>query len=92
MYYANYLASAYNTTVSEDETKRILFAGLKRGINYVDTAPWYGQGRSERLIGNALEKVPRKAYYLATKVRQRAASSNAINYYFPLIICIGWEI
>lgn len=24
---------------------------LKRGINYLETGPWYGQGSSERTIG-----------------------------------------
>ena len=54
--------------VSFDTSKEILLCGLKGGINYVDTAPWYGQGRSEEVIGKALEGVPRRAYYLATKV------------------------
>ena len=41
---------------------------VKAGINYIDTAPWYGQGRSEEVLGRALRQVPRQAYYLATKV------------------------
>lgn len=41
---------------------------LKAGINYIDTAPYYGQGRSEEVLGMALKDVPRSAYYLATKV------------------------
>ncbi|PSN47270.1 hypothetical protein C0J52_13352 [Blattella germanica] len=41
---------------------------LKQGINFIDTAPYYGQGRSEELLGKALKGVPRKAYYIATKV------------------------
>ncbi len=60
--------SAYCSTVSYEETRRILLSGLREGVNYVDTAPWYGQGRSEEFIGRALEGVPRRAYYIATKV------------------------
>lgn len=41
---------------------------LRKGINYVDTAPYYGQGRSEEILGQALKDVPRQAYYVATKV------------------------
>ena len=41
---------------------------IKAGINYIDTAPWYGQGRSEEVLGAALREVPRQAFYLATKV------------------------
>jgi aryl-alcohol dehydrogenase-like predicted oxidoreductase len=33
-----------------------------------DTAPWYGHGVSETVLGKALVGVPRRAYYLHTKV------------------------
>ncbi|XP_065164125.1 uncharacterized protein [Atheta coriaria] len=51
-----------------EESKNTLLLALKSGINYIDTAPWYGQGVSETTIGKALEGVPREAYYIATKV------------------------
>ena len=38
-----------------DEAKRLLDACLDRGINYVDTAPVYGTGASEELLGAALQ-------------------------------------
>ncbi|KAL1487137.1 hypothetical protein MTO96_031099 [Rhipicephalus appendiculatus] len=38
------------------------------GVNYFDTAPWYGQGRSETVLGKALEGITRDAFYVATKV------------------------
>lgn len=41
---------------------------VKTGINYFDTAPWYGQGRSETLYGKAFKDIPRQAFYIATKV------------------------
>jgi len=41
---------------------------LRSGINLVDTSPWYGQGKSETFLGEALRDVPRQAYYLATKI------------------------
>jgi aryl-alcohol dehydrogenase-like predicted oxidoreductase len=40
----------------------------RTGINLIDTAPWYGFEKSERILGEALQGVPREAYYLATKV------------------------
>mgnify|MGYP003921682305 CR=1 FL=1 len=40
---------------------------LELGINYFDTAPLYGQGRSEKVLGHALKGVT-EPYYLATKV------------------------
>ncbi len=41
---------------------------LDRGVRYFDTAPHYGNGLSERRIGDALREVPRDAYLLSTKV------------------------
>jgi L-galactose dehydrogenase len=41
---------------------------IRNGINFIDTSPWYGQGKSERIIGEALKGVPRQAYYIGTKV------------------------
>ena len=40
---------------------------LELGINYFDTAPLYGRGRSEEVMGEALSGVS-EPYYLATKV------------------------
>ena len=45
---------------------------VKKGINYIDTAPFYGAGKSEIVLGLALKDIPRSAYYLATKVGRRA--------------------
>ncbi len=42
--------------------------GLDCGINYIDTAPWYGQGASESFLGRALEGIQRSRYFIATKV------------------------
>lgn len=55
-------------TCNEDECIELVRQAIKQGINYIDTAPWYGQGRSEALLGKALKGIPRQAYYIATKV------------------------
>ncbi|XP_076277080.1 uncharacterized protein LOC143207467 isoform X2 [Lasioglossum baleicum] len=55
-------------TYNEEEAIEVIRQGIKRGINYIDTGPWYGGGRSETLIGKALKGIPRQAYYIATKV------------------------
>ena len=41
---------------------------LELGINYFDTAPGYGEGRSEKMFGAALKGVDPKTIFLATKV------------------------
>ncbi|KAK3854728.1 hypothetical protein Pcinc_038813 [Petrolisthes cinctipes] len=36
---------------TEQERVDMVHLALKSGINYIDTAPWYGNGRSEQLLG-----------------------------------------
>lgn len=55
-------------TCDENEVIELVRQAIKQGINYLDTGPWYGQGRSETLLGKALKGIPRQAYYIATKV------------------------
>jgi aryl-alcohol dehydrogenase-like predicted oxidoreductase len=53
----------------EKESIRTIHAALDHGINLVDTAPIYGQGRSEEIVGEALcQHGDRGAVILATKV------------------------
>lgn len=61
------LCSSFYGQLDFEEAKRTIHEALKRGINYVDTAPFYGQGESETNIGKILKDVPREAFYIATK-------------------------
>ena len=47
---------------------RVVERALELGINYFDTAPLYGKGRSEEVYGHALKGVDPGKYFLATKV------------------------
>jgi aryl-alcohol dehydrogenase-like predicted oxidoreductase len=49
---------------------------LDSGINYIDTAPGYGQGNSEQLIGEVM-RTRRAETVLATKVRWEGMSKQA---------------
>ena len=40
---------------------------LEVGINFIDTAPTYGEGRAEQLIAKALADVPREEFVLCNK-------------------------
>lgn len=53
---------------NEEEAKRAIRKAFDKGINYIDTAVWYGQGKSESFLGRALSGIPRSAFYIATKV------------------------
>jgi D-threo-aldose 1-dehydrogenase len=52
----------------EDEAVALIRRSLALGLNYLDTAPMYGTGRSEARYGEALRGVPRDRYVLSTKV------------------------
>lgn len=54
--------------VDADEGRRAVELALARGLNYFDTAPFYGLTRSERALGRALRDIPRRDYLLSTKV------------------------
>jgi D-threo-aldose 1-dehydrogenase len=53
--------------VSPEQARATVLHAIDSGINYVDTAPHYGFGRSEHLVGDALRERPGQAV-LSTKV------------------------
>src|SRR5512147_2696043 len=52
--------------LSDGESRDTLVAALDAGVTYVDTAPRYGHGLSERRVGDVLRGRPRVT--LSTKV------------------------
>jgi aryl-alcohol dehydrogenase-like predicted oxidoreductase len=53
----------------EKESIRTIHAALDQGVNLVDTAPVYGYGRSEQIVGEALRQHGRRdSIIVATKV------------------------
>ncbi|RXZ83726.1 aldo/keto reductase [Paenibacillaceae bacterium] len=55
---------------TDEEVVRVIDAALDLGINFIDTAPLYGRGESERRIGLALQG-KRDRVILATKAVMR---------------------
>jgi aryl-alcohol dehydrogenase-like predicted oxidoreductase len=51
----------------EKESMRAIRASFDNGITTIDTAPVYGFGKSEELVGRAMEGVPRDQYQVLTK-------------------------
>lgn len=49
----------------------ILQAALESGARYLDTAPSYGSGRSEKRIGLGIQSWPREDLFVATKTLER---------------------
>ena len=46
----------------DDEAIGTTLMALDKGINWIDTAPIYGLGHSEQLIGNALKQTSQKPF------------------------------
>lgn len=54
--------------VPEEDAIRTCLGALDHGINLIDTAPIYGHGRAEELVGKAIQAHGRREdFYLATK-------------------------
>jgi aryl-alcohol dehydrogenase-like predicted oxidoreductase len=54
--------------VPEDVAVATCLGAIERGINLIDTAPIYGHGRSEEIIGKAIRAHGRREdFYIATK-------------------------
>lgn len=50
--------------------------GIENGVNLIDTAEMYGNGRSEHLIGEAIRPYARSSLYIVSKVLPNNANAN----------------
>ncbi len=57
--------------VSEADAKAALNAALDAGVTFIDTADVYGDGRSERIIGEVLRERGGEPPFVATKLGRR---------------------
>jgi len=53
---------------STEQARMTYKTAIQQGINYVDTAPLYGRGKSEERLGAAISKYGRKNIIISTKV------------------------
>lgn len=54
--------------VAEDAATATCLSAIERGINLIDTAPIYGRGRAEEIVGKVMVRHGRRdAFYIATK-------------------------
>ncbi|MEW2513641.1 aldo/keto reductase [Streptomyces sp. NPDC046870] len=56
------------TETTDDESCRAVRTAAEEGIRYLDTAPHYGLGLSERRLGEALRATPRQGVVISSKV------------------------
>jgi aryl-alcohol dehydrogenase-like predicted oxidoreductase len=57
--------------VDDEESMRTLHAAIDSGVNFIDTADVYGDGRSERLVARLRRERPGDTIYVATKAGRR---------------------
>lgn len=57
-----------NEIISEVRSLETIDAAFSAGIKFYDTAPWYGNGKSEHRLGTYLRNQPRDSFSLNTKV------------------------
>ena len=64
--------------VNQEGVTDLIKTAFDRGINFIDTADFYSNGRSEVVTGNALKMLalPRDSYVLATKVLLRMGAGH----------------
>jgi aryl-alcohol dehydrogenase-like predicted oxidoreductase len=55
--------------VDDEASIKTLLHAFASGVNFVDTAEYYGEGHSEEVIGEALRRWDGDKIYVATKVR-----------------------
>jgi aryl-alcohol dehydrogenase-like predicted oxidoreductase len=67
-------------TVDDEESLRALHASIDAGVNFVDTADVYGDGRSERLVARLRRERPGETVWVATKAGRRLPKQAAEGY------------
>jgi len=66
--------------VTDDDAMAALHAAVDSGVNFIDTADVYGDGRSEQLVGRLLRERPDDEIHVATKAGRRLDPHNAAGY------------
>lgn len=66
--------------VSEEQAKDILKTSFDNGVNFFDTADVYGDGRSEKFVGEFINSTSERIY-VATKAGRRIFPHEAKGYY-----------
>src|SRR5512139_3703302 len=57
--------------VDDEQSLRALHAAIDAGVNFIDTADVYGDGRSERLVAQLRRDRPRDTIWVATKAGRK---------------------
>lgn len=54
--------------IDEAEAEKMIDKAIAAGVNYIDTAYGYHEGKSESFVGKVIQKYDRNSFFLATKL------------------------
>jgi aryl-alcohol dehydrogenase-like predicted oxidoreductase len=74
--------------VDDAQSMRALHAAVDAGVNFIDTADVYGDGRSERLVARLRRERPGQTIHVTTKAGRRLERQSAAGY--SLENLTGW--
>lgn len=66
----------FGNHLGEEELKPVFGAAMRCGLNLWDTAAVYGEGTSERILGNFIKDVPREQLIISTKFTPQIAGDS----------------
>lgn len=66
----------FGNHLGEEELKPVFDAAMRCGLNLWDTAAVYGEGSSERILGNFIKDVPREQIIISTKFTPQIAGDS----------------
>lgn len=66
----------FGNHLTEEELKPVFASAIQHGLNLWDTAAVYGEGSSERILGNCIKDVPRDKVIVSTKFTPQIASDS----------------
>ena len=72
------------------EAFKSVHVAIDRGMNFIDTSPFYGRGMSEVLLGQVLPEIDRDKYILGTKLGRYSGQ----HFDFPFLcqLRFGWRL
>ena len=74
--------------VDDEQSMRALHAAVDSGVNFIDTADVYGDGRSERLVARLKRERPGEQIWVATKAGRRLPAQTCEGY--SRVNLTGW--
>jgi aryl-alcohol dehydrogenase-like predicted oxidoreductase len=74
--------------VDDEQSMQALHAGVDGGMNFIDTADVYGDGRSERLVARLRRERPGEQIWVATKAGRRLPAQTCEGYSRENLV--GW--